>query len=353
MDPRTLDGYAAAEPLPAPGVGLTHRDEIVPSDAAMPLTPRIDFASAMKARPLSLRVRRSDGYLLHVTEWAADGPLLVLLHGFGLQSRIWDDFVSRACNGWRVLAPDLRGHGDSDGSPTGEYHTRILANDAERLLDMLGSESCVLVGHSLGGRVAIHVAASRPERVHKLVLVEAGPKLERAAVEEVAQQVVSTPARFPSIEAYAHHLGRSYPLASAAAVRAMAEHGLRRAEDGTYVLKLDPALRSARRILSSGPEGHSTKSSTDELRGLMHKIRCPTLVVRAHASSALTSNAAQQMVAEDLTDASITTVPRSGHAVIVDNPEGFAKALLPFLNGCRDELDAIRQRRKGTIDLGA
>ncbi|MER7008477.1 alpha/beta hydrolase [Dactylosporangium sp. NPDC000555] len=98
------------------------------------------------------------------------GPLMILLHGGGSGRATWDAFT-RSISGWRVVAPDLRGHGDSPRCP--EYTLEGYADDVVELLDELGCDEhgpAVLVGHSLGAHTASLIAQRHPGRVSRLVL---------------------------------------------------------------------------------------------------------------------------------------------------------------------------------------
>ena len=125
--------------------------------------------------PKSRRVAGSNGIDLHLLEWSQEGVPLVLVHGFGNDAHIWDDFAPVAAPHYRVLALDLRGHGDSAWPLHAEYEYAHHVADLEAVLDGLGIERLVLVGHSLGGRVAMLFAGVHPERMAGLVIVDSAP----------------------------------------------------------------------------------------------------------------------------------------------------------------------------------
>ncbi|WP_333769083.1 alpha/beta fold hydrolase [Streptomyces sp. IBSBF 2435] len=107
------------------------------------------------------------------TAGPADGPPLLLLHALGEDRGSWSAVAAAlAADGWRTLAPDLRGHGDS-GHP-GDYAFEAMRDDVLALLDALAIGQVTLVAHSLGTVVASLVAMDRPAAVHRLVLEE-GP----------------------------------------------------------------------------------------------------------------------------------------------------------------------------------
>ncbi len=112
-----------------------------------------------------------DGVRLHVvTAGAADAPAVVLLHGWPQTWWCWHDVVPRLTATHRVIVPDLRGFGASE-APPGRYGKATLARDVVGLLDVLGVERCLVVGHDWGGFVAWMIALHAPERVKRLVVL--------------------------------------------------------------------------------------------------------------------------------------------------------------------------------------
>jgi pimeloyl-ACP methyl ester carboxylesterase len=104
---------------------------------------------------------------------AGNGPLLVLLHGIAGSSATWEDVIPRLSGCHTVIAPDLLGHGDSS-KPRGDYSLGAYANLIRDLLGALGEERGTIVGHSLGGGIALQFAYQFPERCERLVLVSSG-----------------------------------------------------------------------------------------------------------------------------------------------------------------------------------
>ncbi|MFF3906903.1 alpha/beta fold hydrolase [Streptomyces sp. NPDC001848] len=132
---------------------------------------------ALRLRPvgegeLRLRHRVVHGYR-RAYRLAGDGPALVLIHGIGDSSATWAELIPDLARTHTVLAPDLLGHGASD-KPRADYSVAAYANGVRDLLTTLGMESATLVGHSLGGGVAMQFAYQFPERTERLILVSAG-----------------------------------------------------------------------------------------------------------------------------------------------------------------------------------
>ena len=101
------------------------------------------------------------------------GPAVLLIHGIGDSSATWEEVIPALAKHHTVIAPDLLGHGESD-RPRADYGVGAYACGMRDLLAVLGIDSVNLVGHSLGGGVAMQFAYQFPERVDRLVLVSAG-----------------------------------------------------------------------------------------------------------------------------------------------------------------------------------
>ncbi|MFJ6080855.1 alpha/beta fold hydrolase [Streptomyces sp. NPDC092369] len=121
---------------------------------------------------LELRYRVVHGYR-RAFRMAGEGPVLVLIHGIGDSSATWTELIPDLARTHTVIAPDLLGHGASD-KPRADYSVAAYANGVRDLLTALGIESATLVGHSLGGGVAMQFAYQFPERTERLILVSAG-----------------------------------------------------------------------------------------------------------------------------------------------------------------------------------
>src|SRR4029453_13495032 len=119
------------------------------------------------------RTFTAQGLSLHCTDWGNDdAPTLILLHGGRDHGRMWD-WVAQALHGdFHILAPDLRGHGDSAWSPDGDYAITAYVCDLVELIEQTGALKVTLLGHSLGGNIAVRYAAPYPEKVERLIAIE-------------------------------------------------------------------------------------------------------------------------------------------------------------------------------------
>jgi pimeloyl-ACP methyl ester carboxylesterase len=270
---------------------------------------------------------------LHLLDWSSEGVPLLLLHGFGNDAHIWDDFAPVVAPYYRTLALDHRGHGDSAWDPERRYEHEAMVADVEAVTAAFGIDRLVIVGHSLGGRIATLFAGRHPERMAGLVLVDIGPEVDARGRMRIRQDVEANVAPvFASVEEYARVLSLAYPAARADALARMARHGLRRRADGRFELKMDPALRGG----LGAPESNAgaevrERETTAALWDALARIPCPTLVVRGAASDILSPEVADRMVEEVLRNARLAVVGRAGHSVMTDNPEGFREAVAGFV----------------------
>lgn len=280
----------------------------------------------------SHRIAGADGLQIHVLEWSSEGVPLILLHGHGNEAHLWDDFVPKITDHYRVLALDQRGHGDSDWDPEGRYDAEHMAKDLEAVLDAFEIDRFVLVGFSMGGRVSMQFASQYPERLAGLVLVDIGPELDRRGTMRIGGEMeAQRNPTFASLEEYARMLSMNYPAGQPEALMRMAQHGLKQGDDGRYALKMDPKLRSDRPqdAASIAKEEAFTQLQWDTLGTLP----CPALVVRGAASDILSPDIADKMVDEVIPNATLAVVPQAAHSVATDNPEGFAEAVCAFVLG--------------------
>jgi pimeloyl-ACP methyl ester carboxylesterase len=119
-----------------------------------------------------MQFRRIHGYR-RAFVMAGRGPALLLLHGIGDRSDTWQELIPELARDHTVIAPDLLGHGQSD-KPRADYSVAAYANGMRDLLSVLGIERATVIGHSLGGGVAMQFAYQFPERCERLVLVATG-----------------------------------------------------------------------------------------------------------------------------------------------------------------------------------
>ena len=124
---------------------------------------------------------------LHYTDWGnAEAPPLLLVHGGRDHCRSWDWVAEKLCDRYHVIAPDLRGHGDSAWSPDGNYEMGAFVYDLAQLIHQLDLAPVTIVAHSMGGNISTRYTGLFPDKVKKLVSIEGlGPS--PAVLEERAK----------------------------------------------------------------------------------------------------------------------------------------------------------------------
>ena len=282
----------------------------------------------------SIELPGSQGLKLHALEWSREGMPLVFVHGFGNDCHVWDDAAPQVAPYYRTLAIDMRGHGDSDNDPEGRYDHGTMSFDLEAALDHLGIERLVLVGHSMGGRVAMHFGGRHPERLAGLVIVDSGPDLDTRGTTRIRMEAESAELVFDSVRDYERMLIELYPAAKPATMARMAKHWLRERPDGRFEPKLDPSFRKWRQPGQSADEMRAyMKQEAEQLWKALEVVSCPTLVVRGAASDVLSPETADRMADDVLANGQLAVVAQASHSVMLDNPEGFNEALVGFVLG--------------------
>jgi pimeloyl-ACP methyl ester carboxylesterase len=231
---------------------------------------------------------------------------------------------------YRIVAMDLRGHGDSGWDPETKYDTETLTADLIKVLAVFGFERMIVVGHSLGAAVAMRFAAENAKRTAGLIIVDFGPELDKGGVDEVVRAFVEMPRTFASTEDYADWLIARRPLADPNQLRQLARCSLRQSAQG-WELKADAALATNSQI--SRLEANGARYHFPELWPALEQIKCPSLVIRGLGSGVLPSDVATRMVDHTLTAGRLATIPGAGHAVMMDNPGEFANTVTGFLSG--------------------
>ncbi len=267
----------------------------------------------------------SGGLRLHYADWGAPAsPSVLLLHGFAQSGRSFD-FVSLAlCDRFRVVALDLRGHGDSDWSPSADYRRSSHVADVEAVIEELGLAPVAIVGLSLGGTIGYLLAASRPQLVRALVIVDIAPRVEPAGASRVRGFVEGRDS-FGSLEEMVSSVRAFRPGRTDEQLLGSVLRNARRQEDGTYTWKYDSAMRRPEARPKAGPEEEAL------LWDALKAIGCPTLVVRG-ADSDIVSTASMTEMIRSIPNARGVEVPSAGHLVPGDNPAGFIEVIGPFLS---------------------
>jgi pimeloyl-ACP methyl ester carboxylesterase len=218
-----------------------------------------------------------DGIRIHALDWGGpqDGTPVLFLHGVGGNAWIWDDVAPRlrtALPDTRLVALDGREGGDTDHPATGYERERYVA-DVLAVHDALGGRPMVLVGHSRGGWLAAWLAATHPDRVERLVLVDPARLVfaSRSAADGYYAGVRGALGPFESEEAAIAWARQADPRAQFSPVRVRSFlFGLRRLPDGRLVGKLPPEVV---------PQLQAAREDGDAVATALGRISCPTLLL--------------------------------------------------------------------------
>jgi pimeloyl-ACP methyl ester carboxylesterase len=294
---------------------------------------RVDQASNSRHKSRSRWFKRDRAPTLYLSEYGDGDDLCLLVHGLGDARYVWGDFMGRLCssNRTRAAALDLRGHGDSEWDRDGSYDMDAYVGDLVHVIEAMDARQLVLVGHSMGAEIAIRASAYCAERVSGMVIVDFGPALNPTSVRHVHEQLRNADQAYQSAAEYAQRLAHARPLARLHLITEFAEGALRPDASGRLRLKSDPAL-----AFTGYGDPESTVQAELDLWHLLRAMRFPTLLVRGAGSAVLSRAVAEQMNRE-LPNLTFATVPSAGHAVMLDNPDGFAEIVSPFIENLLPE----------------
>jgi pimeloyl-ACP methyl ester carboxylesterase len=275
------------------------------------------------------------GLRYHVRHWASPGaPKLVLLHGWMDVSASFQFLVDELRGDWDVYAPDWRGYGLTAWGKSDCYWFPDYLADLDHLLDSIG-DPVSLVGHSLGGNVACMYAGVQPQRVAKLVNLEGfgmsatrpddAPARYARWLKELHERPRLRP--YASFDELARRLRDGNARLTAERADFLARHWGRENDDGTVVLRGDPAHKIVNPVLYR----------YEEVRACWQQVRAPVLWVDADESTILkrvgldARQYAERRAA--FADLRYATVREAGHMLHHDQPKAVAALIETFLAG--------------------
>jgi pimeloyl-ACP methyl ester carboxylesterase len=273
---------------------------------------------------------------LHYVDWGnPDKPPMLLVHGGRDHCRNWDWTAEALREDWHVIAPDLRGHGDSQWSTDGNYNLAGYIYDFAQLIHQQRLAPVTIVSHSLGGVISLRYAGLYPDTVKKIVAIEGiGPSPARLAeyrartivdrmddwIKEQRMLSARLPRRYASIEDAFKRMQEENPHLTAERARHLTEHGVNQNEDGTYSWKFDNYVRAfppydmpARDIVT-----------------LWERITAPTMLLWGKESK-WASDPTEDGRAAYFKKARVVGVERAGHWLHHDRLDEFLRLLREFL----------------------
>lgn len=258
------------------------------------------------------------GRTLSWLDWGAEhhnDPPVVCLHGAMGSGHLWDQFAAELATTRRVIAPDFRGHGDSGWVTPPNYALRDYRADVEALLEALEIKRFALVGHSMGGLVALMLAGTQPRDVCKLVVVDIEAKPPDSQIDHLRAVGERGHRVLPDFESTTEAARRSLPDVDEEIVSWILPYAFKRVGGG-HIPKWDPATLA--------------KLERWNVEPWLARVRCPSLLVRGGESHVMRAEVAESM-AGVLDDCVLETIAGAGHQVMLQQPELFVEVVLPFL----------------------
>ena len=273
-------------------------------------------ADEVTAGPVD-RFATVNGLRIHYLEWGSAGKQpLILLHGIARVARTFDHLAPHFGNGYRVIAVDLRGHGDSGWDPQGAYLVEDYVKDVEALVAQLGFRNIVLWGNSTGGRVAQVFAGLHAELVAAVIVEDVGPERPPAISDRRAQRMGREESGWATADELVAQLRTDYPRTAEPLLRNLAVHGSKPRADGRIVWKRDPAILKG--------------FVPTELWATVRKIKAPVIYILGSAST-LVPLETQEQLRQALPQVDIVTVPGLGHYPSDERPAEFLAIVDRFL----------------------
>lgn len=269
----------------------------------------------------------------------ADGPTVVLLHGGGQTRHSWaGTWRVLADAGWRSWSIDLRGHGDSDWAPDGDYSIDAMAGDVRALSKALPRPP-ILVGASLGGLsslLAISESEVQEQTARALVLVDVANRIETVGRDRIGAFMTGNLDGFASLDEAADVIAAYNPNRPRPKDLSGLAKNLRQREDGRWVWHWDPAFVQGR--FGSPDETRATETGWGRLDSAVDELRVPALLVRGRRSDLLSEEGVTDFLRR-APHAEFADVAEAGHMVAGDRNEVFNQAVLAFLARHRGRRD--------------
>ena len=279
---------------------------------------RAQQSGAAPAAAYADRYATVNGLRLHYLEWGDRAkPPMILLHGIARHAHTFDHVAPHFARDHRVLAIDMRGHGDSAWDPAGAYMVEDYARDLEALIGQLNLPKLTLLGNSTGGRVVQVYAGMHPELVDRLIVEDVGPERPTEIASGFARRVEQEANGWASEDELVAQLVATSGRTAEPLLRTYAHFGTKRRPDGRIVWKRDPNL-----VKGFVPT---------ELWSHVQRIKAPVIYVLGGASTIVPA-ATQAELKRRLPDCEIVTMPGLGHYPDQEDPSGFLAIADRFLS---------------------
>jgi non-heme chloroperoxidase len=264
-----------------------------------------------------------DGVTIRGDAWGPeDGRRVFLLHGGGQTRHAWKGAgETLGAAGYRAIALDARGHGDSDWSPDGVYGHGENVDDLVAVAGAVGGGPPVLVGASMGGGTSLVAIGERRLTAAALVLVDMAPRIEPEGSRKIREFMDQRPEGFDTLEQVAEAIANYQPHRARPRNLDGLAKNVRLADDGKYVWHWDPRRRN---------RTWDMEEYREKLERCADDLRCPVLLVRGGLSDVLSEEGAQKFLAQ-CPHAEYVNVNDAAHMVAGDRNDIFAGAVVEFL----------------------
>ena len=284
--------------------------------AAVIVLHMANAATAQTSGPMDRYITVNGLRLHYLDRGAPDKPALILIHAIERHAHLFDHVAPEFTRDYRVIAYDMRGHGDSAWSPEAAYLVEDHVKDLEALIQQLGLRRVTLWGNSTGGRVAQVYAGLHPDVVERVISEDVGPERPQSISDNFARRVAREGNGWASEDELVNELMKRAPRTPEAIMRAYAHYGTKRRDDGRLIWKRDPNL---------------VKGFVEtELWQYVSKITSPIIYVLGGASPIVPPETQQKLKAT-LPNAEVVVMPGLGHYPNEEDTKGFLAIVNRFL----------------------
>lgn len=267
-----------------------------------------------------------NGTVLNVFEAGVENynetrPSLVFLHYFGGSSRAWTEVVEQLADDYHCIAPDLRGFGASDSMPE-NYAVKDYADDVSDLISTLEIENYVLIGHSMGGKIALAFAARNSRGLRSLILLAPSPPTPEPIKEEEREKLLQTHGN-----------------------RCVATDTVCKAAGGKLSGEVfERAINDNLRTSEAAWKGWLENGSREDISTEIEKINVPVLITAGEKDESMTPELLEREVVRRIENTRLVVVPEGKHLLPLEVPATVVKLIREHCeNGAADAVKEIRK----------
>jgi pimeloyl-ACP methyl ester carboxylesterase len=262
----------------------------------------------------------ANGINIHYLDWGGNGHPLVCIHGATSECHRWDNLARLLFPDFRIISPDLRGHGDTD-KPGFGYASIDFCADINAMADAIGLDKFSLLGHSLGVSIVMVYAALHSDRLRSVIPVDMPFEMAPEFRARLIYSIGGRPASFSSLEEAREELKGPLLRDSGLSEEGVQEKLGRLRQNAVGRWEWKAHLAAVTEALSSIP---------DNLREYTQRITCPALIMRGVLSTVTAHKVAVEQAAS-IQNSQLVEIENATHDIMWYNIEGMAAALRDFL----------------------